>query len=187
MNKNYIKVVLLGDGRVGKTSLLNKYITNKFNDKEDMTINSCYLEKELEINGIKWTSCIWDTAGQEKFNALTPIYYRDAKGAILVYDASNPETFTKVKKWAEELNNFSKDGIKIVVAGNKVDKGVEIDKSEILDYCHSINANHFFTSAKTGDNVNEMFFTLTEECVKSMPSVKNISLTLSPVFALVKK
>ena len=66
MNKHYIKVVLLGDGnflanigRVGKTSLLNKYITDKFNDKEDMTINSCYLEKELDINGGKYTSCIW--------------------------------------------------------------------------------------------------------------------------------
>lgn len=128
-------------GRVGKTSLLNKYITNKFNDKEDMTINSCYLEKDVDINGIKYTSCVWvsknfyiiqDTAGQEKFNALTPIYYRDAKGAVLVYDSNNPDTFNRVKKWAEELMNFNKEGIKIIVAGNKVDKGIEVNKLEVL-------------------------------------------------------
>ncbi len=125
-------IFLINKGRVGKTSLLNKYINDKFNTNEDMTINSCYLEKELEIDGINYTSCIWDTAGQEKFNALTPIYYRDAKGAVLVYDVTMPESFIKVKKWAEELGNFNKEGIKIVVAGNKVDKELEIDKNEVL-------------------------------------------------------
>jgi Ras-related protein Rab-21 len=64
---------------------------------------------------------------------LTPIYYRDAKGAVLVYDSTVPETFNRVKKWAEELNNFSKDGIKIVVAGNKVDMGAEVDKDLVIE------------------------------------------------------
>lgn len=62
------------------------------------------------------------------------MYYRDAKGAVLVYDCNNPETFGRVKKWAEELNNFNnnKEGIKLVVAGNKVDMGSEVNKNEIL-------------------------------------------------------
>lgn len=59
MNKNYIKIVLLGDGRVGKTSILKRYIENNFNDREEMTVNSLYFEKEMEVNGQKFIFCIW--------------------------------------------------------------------------------------------------------------------------------
>ena len=132
MNKNYIKIVLLGDGRVGKTSILNRYINNTFNEKEEMTVNVSYFQKNLEFNGVKYTFCLWDTAGQEKFNALTPIYYRDAKGAILVYDVSLQETFNKVQKWHEELKTFNKDTV-ISMAGNKIDLGkIDIDKQTVM-------------------------------------------------------
>ncbi len=149
-------------GRVGKTSILSKYIHNKFNDKEDMTVNSCYFEKELTYNGENFTFCIWDTAGQEKFNALTPIYYRDAKGAILVYDITLSDTFKRVKKWVEELKAFNKDTV-IAIAGNKVDlKKFDIDKDEIDEYCLNENAKHFYTSAKTGEGLDEIFTHITK-------------------------
>lgn len=74
-----------------------------------------------------------DTAGQEKFNALTPIYYRGAKAAILVYDVTLGETFKKVKKWIAELREFNKEANTIAIAGNKIDlKKFDINKDDIL-------------------------------------------------------
>ena len=113
--------------------MLNRYINNNFNDKEEMSINCSFFQKDLEIKGKKYTFCLWDTAGQEKFNALTPIYYRDAKGAILVYDITTNETFDRVQKWAEELKAFNKDTV-IAIAGNKVDLNkFDINKESIFE------------------------------------------------------
>lgn len=136
-----------------------------------MTINSCYYEKEMEYNGEKYTFCLWvnifiyfqDTAGQEKFNALTPIYYRDAKGAILVYDISIGDTFKKVKKWIEELKAFNKNTV-LAIAGNKFDlKKFDIEKEEVIEYAEKENAKHFYTSAKTGEGLDEIFLHITKE------------------------
>ena len=120
-------------GRVGKTSILNRYINNNFNEKEEMTVNVSYFQKDLEFDGVKYTFCLWDTAGQEKFNALTNIYYRDAKGAILVYDVTLKESFQKVEKWHDELKIFNKDTV-IAIAGNKVDVGkIDVDKNTVRE------------------------------------------------------
>lgn len=119
-------------GRVGKTSILHRYINNTFDENQESTVNCSYYQKDLEFHGVKYTFCLWDTAGQEKFNALTNIYYRDAKGAILVYDVSIEESFNKVKKWHEELKIFNPDTV-IAIAGNKVDLGkIDVDKETSL-------------------------------------------------------
>jgi Ras-related protein Rab-21 len=165
-------------GRVGKTSILNKYINNKFTENQDMTINSCYLEKEIEYNGEKITYCIWvrltliqDTAGQEKFNALTPIYYRDAKAAILVYDVTISDTFKRVQKWAAELRTFNSETI-MAIAGNKIDLNkIDIAKEVVEEYAEIINSKHFYTSAKTGEGLEDIFKYITQELIK-LPSMK---------------
>ena len=120
-------------GRVGKTSILNRYINNTFNDSQEMTVNVSYFQKDLDFDGVKYTFCLWDTAGQEKFNALNNIYYRDAQGAILVYDVSIKETFSKVEKWHDEIKIFNKDAV-ISIAGNKIDLGrIDVDKQKITE------------------------------------------------------
>lgn len=165
MSQKYVKIVLLGDGRVGKTSILNRYINNTFNDKQEMTINCSFYEKVIEFNGVKYTFCLWDTAGQEKFNALTNIYYRDAKGAILVYDVTMKESFTKVEKWFKELKVFNESTV-ISVAGNKIDSNqFEVDKSQVDQFCESNEIDHFYTSAKTGEGLDDIFYKLAQKIV----------------------
>eukprot|EP00122_Pirum_gemmata_P000629 Pgem_evm2s556 len=87
-NLNF-KVVLLGEGCVGKTSLVLRYCQNSFNEKHVSTLQAHFLEKRLNIDRKRVVISIWDTAGQERFHALGPIYYRDSHGAILVYDITD--------------------------------------------------------------------------------------------------
>ena len=102
---------------------------------------------------------IWDTAGQERFHALGPIYYRDANGALLVYDITDSESFAKVRKWVKELRKIVGSEIAIVIAGNKVDleRNRQVDEAEVMAYAKSVNASHFYTSAKQNLGLNETF------------------------------
>eukprot|EP00057_Strongylocentrotus_purpuratus_P012963 XP_011667437.1 PREDICTED: ras-related protein Rab-21 [Strongylocentrotus purpuratus] len=103
--KNF-KVVLLGEGCVGKTSLVLRYVENKFNDKHITTLQASFLNKKLNIGGKRVNLDIWDTAGQERFHALGPIYYRDSNGAILVYDITDEDSFTKLHCHPFDLEAF---------------------------------------------------------------------------------
>jgi Ras-related protein Rab-21 len=133
-----------------------------------MTVNVSYYQKDLEFDGVKYTFCLWDTAGQEKFNALTNIYYRDAKGAILVYDVTLKETFTKVEKWYEELMVFNSDTV-IAIAGNKVDmRKIDVDKSVVSNYCNDNSVDHIYTSAKTGEGLEEIFYKVAKEIASKL-------------------
>lgn len=178
MNNSILKLILIGDGRVGKTSIINKYINNNFNENENMTTNVSYSEKVLVYHDKKYKFSIWDTAGQEKFNAVTPIYYRDAKGVVLVYDITSKKSFNRVKTWIEELKNFNEDA-ELIILGNKNDvvddRVVQIDREETVRYAKEQGASHFFTSAKTGENLNEAFECIAEKVIKKFRKEDNIS------------
>ena len=168
MNIITLKLILVGDGRVGKTSIINKYLYNTFNENEPMTVNSCFLEKKMIINEKTFKFALWDTAGQEKFNSVTPVYYRDAKGVILVYDITNARSFERVQKWIEEVRSYNKE-CEIVICGNKVDiKEVYedgVDKDKAKEYVVNKGIEHFYTSAKTGDGLEEVFDYISKKVV----------------------
>ncbi|CAD8127551.1 unnamed protein product [Paramecium sonneborni] len=160
-----IKIVMLGEGRVGKTCLTLRYCQDQFNENQESSVNATYFDKVVDLGGGKDIKlAIWDTAGQEIFHALTTVYYRDAYGAVLVYDVTYKESFLKVEKWVEELRQFGTKDISIVVAGNKCDmkNQMQIDKNEVEEYCKKIGAKHFFTSAKAGIGIAELFRSLGE-------------------------
>ena len=96
---NVLKFVILGEGRVGKTSILSKYFKKKFNEGEKSTVNPAFYEKTVNYQGKKVQLKFWDTAGQEQFNAISTMYYQNAVGALLVYDVSIFETFEKVTNY----------------------------------------------------------------------------------------
>ena len=115
------KVVTLGEGRVGKTSLSLKFVNNVFNDNEASTVQANFLTKQIRVDDQNIKLNLWDTAGQERFRAMGPIYYREAKGAVLVYDITTAETFNRVMTWVKELN-AQVGKIAIVIVGNKCDR-----------------------------------------------------------------
>ncbi|OMJ72577.1 hypothetical protein SteCoe_28934 [Stentor coeruleus] len=154
------KIVTLGEGRVGKTSLTLKFARNEFHDNEISTVQANFIQKDVQLDGgIQVRLNIWDTAGQERFRALAPNYYRQANGAVIAYDITDAGSFNKVKAWVKELQSQADKDISIVIAGNKCDRESErqISAQDAIDYANSINAAHFNSSAKSGKGVNELY------------------------------
>jgi len=158
------KVVLLGEGRVGKTCLCLRYCKNAFTETQESTIQATYLDKRLNLGKKSVCLQIWDTAGQERFHALGPIYYRDSHGALLVYDITDRESFSKVRNWVEELRQQQGNSMQLVIAGNKSDleKKRQVDDAEASAFAQSVGATHMLCSAKTGKGVEEVFLELTK-------------------------
>eukprot|EP00970_Alexandrium_tamarense_P005324 scaffold858_cov193-Alexandrium_tamarense.AAC.22 len=187
MDGNYYKVVLLGEGRVGKTSILLRYIENSYVEGRPSTLQASYLDKHIVINDDDNVTAsdyqrsslsprrgrreaqlsIWDTAGQERYHSLGPIYYRDAKGAILVYDITDRPSFERVRNWTKELRKMVGDNTKIciVIVGNKLDlerQSRVVDTDEARTYATSVGAGFGEVSAKTGYGVEDVFVELTK-------------------------
>jgi len=160
----------LGEGAVGKTSLVLRYVENKFNDKHLTTLQASFLNKKLNIGGKRVNLAIWDTAGQERFHALGPIYYRDSNGAILVYDITDEDSFQKVKNWVKELRKMLGNDITLCIAGNKIDmakeRNVSVEQAE--EYAASVGAKHFHTSAKLNKGIEELFLDLSKRMMEKV-------------------
>jgi len=173
-NTPNFKIVLLGEGRVGKTSILLRYVENTYADGRESTLQASYLEKQITLSPSDDTNIanaaklyIWDTAGQERFHALGPIYYRDADGAVLVYDITDLQSFDRVKMWTKELRRMvgEEDKISLIIVGNKIDlaktkRSVNIEDAR--NYAESVGAMYLETSAKSGFGVEEVFFSVTK-------------------------
>ena len=116
------KVVILGDSGVGKTSILNRYLFDKFDNSSMPTLGGSFKSKLLNVGEGDIKLNLWDTAGQEKFKSLTRMYYQDAEAAIIVYDTTFRESFDSAKNWVQDLkqNSTSPDVI-IAIVGNKCD------------------------------------------------------------------
>ena len=169
------KIVLLGEGRVGKTCLVLRYCKNSFSESQASTLQASFLQRKFNVDGERLVLNVWDTAGQERFHALGPIYYRDADGAVLVYDITDAASFDKVKNWVKELRKIVGQNVQLVIAGNKSDleRSRQVPLEDALAYAASVNATHHMTSAKLGRGVDEMFLDLSKRVMakrKSMPS-----------------
>jgi len=168
MSMERFLLVFLVEVRVGKTSILLRFTKGEYTDRQVSTLQASYLDKKVAVGSQQVQLSIWDTAGQERFHALGPIYYRDASGALLVYDITDAESFAKVKNWVKELRKIVGNDITIVIAGNKIDleKNRAVNEQEAIAYAQSVGANHFHTSAKANRGLDDVFNTLSQKMLE---------------------
>ena len=155
-----LKIILLGEKGVGKTSLINRYIFNKFilSDKNDSEINI----KKIDIdNDISAELSIYDTTNEQKLGKITKNYYRDAYGVIIVFDLTNKNSFNKVKYWLKEINSNAPKDIVICLLGNKAD--ITHDRNVAYEDAKALAEDNLYyeVSAKSGNNVSLAFEQLT--------------------------
>ncbi|KAI8980405.1 small GTPase superfamily [Pilobolus umbonatus] len=174
-----VKLVLLGESSVGKSSIVSRFASNKFKEGREPTIGAAFLAQVCSTDDRTIKFEIWDTAGQERFHSLAPMYYRNALTAIVVYDITKYSTFTSAQKWVTELRRQTKTGILIALVGNKTDlleKGCdrEVSEEEVRAYALENHLLSFETSAAVGTNVHQVFI----EIAKKIPIEH---LTLRPI------
>ena len=163
------KVLLLGDTTVGKTCFLMKYTDKTFQDIHMATIGLDYRLKSMKLKSGKNIKLqIWDTAGQDRFRAITKNYYKGSHGIILIYDVTNVQTFENVKQWVSQIREEASPNVIIYIAGNKIDMEEErkVNKEEGEKLAEELGFPFVETSAKSGININETFEDLVERIDK---------------------
>ena len=156
-NEIVLKIIILGSSEVGKTSILNRYFNNEFQPNLLSTIGIDFKSKFFKFDEEKVKCNFIDTAGQEKFRAISVNYLKGTNGVILVYDITNKETFDLIRSWIKDINENNKSNIGKVLLGNKLDleeqRDVFVEDAE--DLAKELKCKHFQVSAKTGENINE--------------------------------
>lgn len=172
--KILLKVIILGDSGVGKTSLMNQYVNRKFSNQYKATIGADFLTKEVLVDDKLVTLQIWDTAGQERFQSLGVAFYRGADCCVLTFDVNNPKSFENLETWRDEFlvqaAPKNPSTFPFVVLGNKVD--VEESKRQVSQkraqsWCQSKNNLQYYeTSAKEAINLEEAFEAIARDALK---------------------
>lgn len=168
------KITLIGDFATGKTSMVRRFLSNKFTEFTESTIGAAYnlYKTETIVDGVKHNLYmeIWDTAGQERYESLTPMYYRGATIILIVYDTQSYECFNSVKKWLSKINTEHSE---IMIIGNKIDIGYHKNNDNLLSFLQSFNYEHYYISCKTGENVDILFKRIIEKASNINISVSN--------------
>ena len=172
-----LKMILLGDTYSGKTSIMNRYFNNFFENESKSTIGVDFFKTTLQKNGSNYSIFIWDTSGQDKFNSIIRSYYRNMTVAILVFDLSNKESIHNIQNWLNNINNYCNKDIIIYLIGNKCDKDSTIDYIYINELCRTNDIIFMEVSAKKNININRLIDTI----------VNNIDIQLSNFILKPKK
>ena len=172
-----IKIMIIGESKIGKTSLISRYCNNEFLGGAYLsTIGIDFQIKHLILNKKNIRLQIWDTAGQERYRNIAKNYFQSSDGFVVVYDISNLESFEKLDYWIEQIKTNCQESIKMILFGNKCDIIDErkVKKEEGEEYAKNMNMKFFEVSAKEGTNVNVAFESFVREILNSF-SANDIS------------
>jgi len=161
------KVLVVGDAAVGKTSLLVRYVKGIFNPSYILTIGVAFFVQDVVVGDRVLRLQIWDTGGQERFGPIRRMYYRGAKGVLLVYDKSNPETFEHLDYWLKEVERGCSD-VPIILVGNKADLPEAVTPNQGQEFASKHSLAFVETSAKTGLNTEKAFILLARRIIGHM-------------------
>jgi len=166
MSDYILKICLLGEAKVGKTTLVYRFIENKFRTDFRSTLGVNLLKKTVKIGDATVVTQIWDLGGQEPFKKLRKLYLEGAEGALLLFDVTNQQSFIKLGEWISSFREVH--GNKpVVLIGNKIDlkENIIIDQSQAERYASENNMSLVLTSAKTGENVEKAFVDLLKRII----------------------
>jgi len=176
--KVLLKIIILGDSGVGKTSLMYQYVNKKFSNQYKATIGADFLTKEVMVDDKLVTLQIWDTAGQERFQSLGVAFYRGADACVLVFDVNVAKTFENLNSWREEFliqaGPRDPENFPFIVLGNKIDleNSRVVSQKKAMAWCQSKgNIPYFETSAKEAINVEQAFQTVAKNAMKEEEEV----------------
>jgi len=165
-----MKICLLGDGGVGKTSLVYRFIQNRFSTDFKSTLGVNLLKHEVVIDNLRITAQIWDLGGQDKYEGLRKLYLDGSQGALLVFDKTNKSSFNNLEKWVKSFRDL-RGNKPVLLIGNKLDlkEFIVIDDTVAKTYSDSHGLEYISTSAKTGEKVESAFKSLIKAILEKNP------------------
>ncbi|KAH0794236.1 Ras family protein [Histomonas meleagridis] len=166
------KIVIIGSASTGKTSLLNRFVHDRFSTVSEATIGASFVQKIITVDGTDVKLEIWDTGGSEKYRSLTPMYYRDARAAVLVYDITNEVSFQEAEQWYSEFRERGQPNAIVVCAANKCDLESQrkVSKKSGEDFALNNQIEYIKeTSALSGEGIRELFNDLAKELLTLAP------------------
>lgn len=163
-----IKVMLLGESQIGKTSIIQRYVKNNFNLSYITTVGVDFQLKTLHLNNKTVKLQIWDTAGQERFKNITKNYFQSSDGFIIGYDITSRSSFINVSTWLNEIREYAPEEIQKILIGNKCDLSErEVSTEEGKKLAEENGMKFYETSAKNDINVKEVFESITQDIIES--------------------
>lgn len=158
LEERKVKVILLGNGSVGKTSIANRYTHDKFSSTYKPSLGVDFMVKRVEVDGQKYKVMVFDTAGQEFISSLRKRYYTGATGAVVVFDTTSKQSFEDLDKWLVELRGEVGE-IDTIIVGNKIDltETRQISREEGEKYASDQNATYMESSALLGEGIRDIF------------------------------
>ena len=153
------KLIMLGDENVGKTSIINRFKKNEYSGNYEPTLGLDFQTQSITVDNLSVKLLLYDTAGQEKFRSLIPLYTKEANIIFLIYDISNYDSFSNIEKWYQLLDNINKDEEIFFLVGNKIDLTEERKVKEEEAKAYADNNNFIFAevSALNGDGIEDLF------------------------------
>jgi len=169
-----LQLIIIGDSGVGKTSFMDRFVDSsqtEFRQSFNPTVGIDFKVKNILVDDKRVKLQIWDTAGQEKFNSITTAYYRSARGAIIMYDVTRPQTFKSIEKWYQLMSDHGRGDVEVALVGNKCDLNSDkkVDSKQGENTATELGCHFYESSAKDNLNIENVFMGLVRNILVNMP------------------